>query len=116
MEGYRNYDKSEFEAVSAIAEDDSAIETIWNQQHSLTEFTDAKNFKSYDELKKKLDMVLKGAPTGVTADRISESRMEDEPVAAAPAPRAARAPQMKTSSPDEDEDDTLSYFSKLAED
>ena len=116
VEGYRNYDKSEFEPVSAIAEDDAAIEAIWNQQHSLTEFTDPKNFKSYDELKKKLDLVLKGAPTGVTADRISESRMEDEPVASAPAPRAARAPQMKTSSPDEDEDDTLSYFSKLAED
>jgi hypothetical protein len=116
VDGYRNYDKSEFEPISAVADDDADIEVIWNQQHSLVEFTDAKNFKSYDELKRKLDMVLKGAPTGVNADKISESRMEDVPVAEAPAPRATKAPQMKTSSSDEDEDDTLSYFSKLAED
>jgi hypothetical protein len=117
VEGYRNYDKSEFDTTSAIAESDDEIETIWNQQHSLNEFVDAKNFKTYDELKKKLDLVLKGSPVaGVTADRISESRMEDEPVAEAPAPRAARAPQPRSSEPDEDDDDTISYFSKLAED
>jgi len=112
VEGYRNYDKSEFEPVSSIAEDDSAIEVIWNQQHPLQTFLDAKNFKSYDELKKKLDMVLKGGPTAVTADKISESRMEDEPVAAAPRMKTAPAPKIT----EEDEDDTLSYFSKLAED
>jgi len=117
VEGYRNYDKSEFDGASAIAEDDSDIENIWNQQHSLQEFTAPKNFKSYDELKKKLETVLKGSPTaGVTADRISESRMENEPVAEASAPRTAKAPALKSASPDEDEDDTLSYFAKLAED
>lgn len=115
VEGYRNYDKSEFEPVSAIAENDDAIEAIWNQQHSLTAFTDAKNFKSYEELKKKLDLVLKGGPSSVTADKISESRMEAEPVAEAPAPRAMKAPAPKSSVP-EDEDDTLSYFARLAED
>ena len=116
VEGYRNYDKSEFEPVSAIAEDDSAIEAIWNQQHSLTDFTDAKNFKSYEELKRKLDLVLKGGPGSVSADKISESRMEAEPVAEAPAPRAAKPAAPKSSVPDDDDDDTLSYFSKLAED
>ncbi len=117
VEGYRNYDKSEFDTVSSIAEDDSEIEAIWNQQHSLQEFLDPKNFKSYEDLKKKLELVLKGSPgAGVTADKLSESRMEHEPVAEAPAPRVARAPQVKSSIPDEDDDDTLSYFSKLAED
>jgi len=118
VEGYRNYDKSEFEPVSAIADDDAAIEAIWNQQHPLQTFLDAKNFKSYEELKKKLDMVLKGSPvSSMTADKISESRMEDEPVAAAPKMKSASAPVIKTSKADEDDDDdTLSYFSKLAED
>lgn len=114
VEGYRNYDKSEFDAASAVAESDDAIEAIWNQQHSLQEFSDAKNFKSYDELKKKLDTVLKGGPAAkITADKI----MEDEPTVDAPAPRAASAPSAKTAKvEEEDGDDTLSYFAKLAED
>jgi hypothetical protein len=117
VEGYRNYDKSEFDPVSAIAESDDAIESIWNQQHELQPFVDPKNFKSYDELKKKLDMVLKGSPSSsMTADKISENRMEVEPTAEAPKPRSAPAPTIKSSSADEDEDDTLSYFAKLAED
>jgi hypothetical protein len=52
----------------------------------------------------------------VSADKISESRMEDVPAAEAPVPRAAKAPQAKSSTPDDDEDDTLSYFASLAED
>jgi len=52
----------------------------------------------------------------VSADKISESRMEAEPVAEAPAPRAAKPAAPKSSVPDDDDDDTLSYFSKLAED
>jgi hypothetical protein len=118
LEGYRNYDKSEFEPVSAIADSDDDIEAIWNQQHLLQPFIDPKNFKSYDELKKKLDMVLKGSPVAsLTADKISESRMEEEPEAEAPKMRSAPAPTFKSSAADEDDaDDTLSYFAKLAED
>jgi hypothetical protein len=69
-------------------------------------------------LKKKLEIVLKGSPAaGVTADKISESRMEDEEVAEAPVMRTARAPQPRASTPvDEDDDDTLSYFANLAKD
>ena len=116
VEGYRNYDKSEFDGVSSIADNDDKIEAIWNQQHGLQEFVDPKNFKSYDELKKKLDMVLKSSGSSMSADRFSESRMDDEPVAEASPPRAARAPQSKVSTPvDEDDDDTLSYFTNLAE-
>jgi hypothetical protein len=118
VEGYRNYDKSEFDTMTAIADSDDEIEAIWNQQYPLQEFLDAKNFKSYDELKKKLEIVLKGSPAaGVTADKISESRMEDEEVAEAPVMRTARAPQPRASTPvDEDDDDTLSYFANLAKD
>jgi len=58
VEGYRNYDKSEFDSPEALLDDDDKLEEIWKQQHSLQEIIDPKNFKPYDELKKKLDMVL----------------------------------------------------------
>ena len=69
VEGYRNYDKSEFDTPSSISEDDSIIENIWNKQHSLTTFLDPKNFKSYEDLKKKLDMVLSGGTTAIKKNR-----------------------------------------------
>ena len=60
VDGYWNYDKSEFEGVSALSEDDDVLEGIYKKQYSLNEFTAASNFKSYDELKTRLDMVLSG--------------------------------------------------------
>jgi hypothetical protein len=113
VEGYRNYDKSEFDVISTIANSDDDIETIWNQQYALQPFVDPKNFKSYDELKKKLDLVLKGGPVSkLSADKI----MEDEPTATSPEFKSTPAPAFKSSGADEDDDDTLSYFSSLAED
>jgi hypothetical protein len=112
VEGYRNYDKSEFDSPSPIAESDEEIEMIWNQQRSLKAFLDPKNFKTYDELKRKLDGVLGSTTSTRSAEKVAESRMASEPVASAPAPRSAPA---KTASPDDDDDDTLSYFSKLAD-
>ena len=117
VDGYRNYDKSEFDSPSAVADSDEAIESIWNQQNSLQEFLDPKNFKSYDELKAKLNMVIKGSPmANITADMISESRMEDEATEDAPALRSSPPPKITSDDDDEDEEDTLSYFSKLAND
>ena len=58
VEGYRNYDQSTFESPSVLNSDDSKLEEIWKSQYSLKDFVDAKNFKSYDELKKKLYEVL----------------------------------------------------------
>jgi len=58
VEGYRNYDKSEFEDVSPIAEGDAAIEKLWKGAYSLKEILAEKNFKSYVELKARLDKVL----------------------------------------------------------
>lgn len=113
VEGYRNYDKSEFDAVSPIADSDAEIEAIWNQQNSLTDFLHARNFKSYEELKRKLDSVLGGSgQTSRTAESIAESRMESEPTAEAPVIKSAPAKMPA----DEDEDDTMSYFASLAED
>lgn len=107
VEGYRNYDKSEFDVVSPLADDDAKIEAIWNQQHSLVDFLDARHFKSYDDLKKKLNDVLSGVPAAV---RHAEAVDLDAPVAAKPAPVAKpAAPQLE-----EDDDSSLSYFANLA--
>ena len=104
VEGYRNYDKSEFEATSALGEDDD-LEAVWVKQYSLVEFLDPKNFKSYSELKTKLESVLTGA---ANAPRAEDTQLEDipRPVALKPVPK-------KETSFD-DADESLSYFAKLA--
>ena len=113
VDGYWNYDKSEFDSPTAIANNDEAIEEIWNKQHALKPFLAPENFKSYDELKSKLDKVLSGVRNTGTA----------EDVAIPPAAQVSKpdvvAETVSAPTPvveeDEDSDETLSYFSKLAE-
>lgn len=118
VEGYRNYDKSEFESSpSAIADTDEEIEAIWGKQHSLAELVDPKNFKTYDELKAKLNQVLSGGARVSTAESISAQTGEDD-VEDLMAVKAATAttPVSVSSNLDDDDDDTMSYFAKLAND
>ena len=113
VDGYWNYDKSEFDSASAIADNDEAIEEIWNKQYALKPFLAPENFKSYDELKSKLDKVLSGVRNTGTAEdvaippaaQVSKPAVVEETVSA-PTPVVEE---------DEDSDETLSYFSKLAE-
>ena len=113
VEGYRNYDKSEFDTPSAISNDDEVIETLWNKQHSLTAFLDAKNFKSYDDLKKKLSMVLAaGAPPVKPAEDVSL----DEESSFKPQASRAAVPTPKKDVDFDNDDESLSYFAKLASD
>jgi hypothetical protein len=119
VEGYRNYDKSEFDTPSSISEDDSIIENIWNKQHSLTAFLDPKNFKSYDELKKKLDMVLSGGTSAIKkAEEVTlgEDANYVQPATAAARPAAAPKAAPTKEVDFDDDDESLSYFSKLASD
>ncbi len=58
LNGFFNYDNSEWASVSKIADTDDQINTIWSSQHSLKDFSDPSNFKTYEELKKRLDIVL----------------------------------------------------------
>ena len=102
VDGYWNYDKSEFEAPSAILDDDSAIERIWKEQYSLADFTAPSNFKSYEELKTRLDAVLSGKQV------VSNQTVEDEPVAS---PKVDTKPVENKQVEDED---TMDYFNKLA--
>ncbi len=103
VDGYWNYDKSEFETPSALG-DDSVIESVWKKQYSLKEFTAPTNFKSYEELKTRLDAVLSGT---VSVGNVTDT-MDDEPIAS---PKVDTKP---VESKQEDEDDTMDYFSKLA--
>ena len=109
VEGYRNYDKSEFEAPSPLADDDAKIETVWTQQNSLVDFLDARHFKSYDELKKKLTDVLSGA---ARASAQAEHVDLGAPVAAKPA--AVATPEMAEPDLGVADDDSISYFANLA--
>jgi len=104
--GYRNYDRSEFANAEALNADDSALEGIYNQQHSLNEFTDPSSFKSYSELNLKLTRVLGEEVKAVEDDApFNDAPAMSDPVATAADP-VARA--------DSDNDDTMSYFAKLA--
>jgi len=109
-DGFTNYDESSFSDPTPVASSDEEILAIANKQHKLSEFTDRKNFKSYEELKQKLEQVLSGDSfTNKTAAQMSE---EDRPVAAAPTFASKPAPT-PSKSIDEDED-VMSYFEKIA--
>ena len=112
--GYRNYDSSEFAAQSPLLDDDDALEALWKKELSLAEIVATDQFKTYEDLKRRLDYVL-----GNTAPRqdvevedeveiIERERAEQEVTAAANS-------TSRSVTADADEDDALSYFAKLAE-
>jgi hypothetical protein len=119
--GYRNYDSSEFATPGALLDDDDAMEAIWKKQYSLEEFVAPDQFKSYDELKKRLDSVL-GSKSSTRLDEEVEDEddtrgsvrdldddLRSELNNLQPTRRAAVVE-------DDEDDDALSYFAKLAED
>ena len=107
VEGYRNYDKSEFASASALYDgDDARLEATYNQLYDLGEFTDPKNYKTYDELKAKLGRVL-GEEASVGAPSMKQEAQVNEPAAPAPMPTAETIPETE-------DDDTMSYFARLA--
>jgi hypothetical protein len=109
VEGYRNYDKSEFESPSQLADDDK-LEDVYGKLNSLNEFTDPSNYKTYDELKAKLMRVL-GEEVEAGAPTLKQEAQMNEP--AAPKLEPVTADEVPF---DTDEDDTMSYFAKLAND
>ena len=117
VEGYPNYDTSSFKSPSAISDDEARLEEIYNNQEDLSEWTDPKNYKSYDELKARLASVL-GEST--TPNPKIEMELDDEipdfDKKSEPEIKSAPAPKAKTAESVMDDDDTMSYFSKLAND
>ena len=114
VEGWQNYDKSEFARMRSVSDDDAVLEKLYGKIHSLAEYNDASNYKTYAELKTKLNQVL-GEEGMVlsTAEHVSL----DESLEAAPMKSSAPQPAAVVSKPSvDDDDDTLSYFNKLAAD
>ena len=111
VDGYWNYDKSEFAAPSALLDDDDALEEVWGKQYSLEEFTAPTNFKSYDELKTRLDTVLAGT---VSVGNVTNV-MEDEPVETTVTVDTKESPAPTVDVSDDEEDDSIDYFQKLAD-
>ena len=105
VDGYWNYDKSEFEGVSQIKESDDQIKAIWSTQHPLKPFLAPDNFKTYDELKEKLNRTITGVRSATTADKTDLPPQNGS---------VAKSNDVAPTSASDD-DDTLSYFSKLAE-
>lgn len=113
VEGYRNYDKSEFDTPSSLSDDPDFLDKIHKSEYSLLEFHSPKNFKTYDELKRRLDIVLNG-PTGPTNSRADmdmalSEELDDE------------IPFLKDDKPNskqesDDDKEVLEYFQSLASD
>lgn len=126
VEGYRNYDKSEFADPGVLTKPDGSpmsdeeLEEIWNKQYSLQEIIDPKNFKSYEELKTKLYKVLaldggSYAPT-TTAEDDGPAEMDFTPKFKESAPRSMDETPSPSSFATDDDDDDLSFFKNLADD
>ena len=108
LEGYRNYDKSELDVPGPLFEEDDELEQVWKSQYSLVEFVDPKNFKTFEELQAKLNRVLglDGAQVNTTAEQFEE--------VSAPAMTEA-APIPMSTLQDADDDESLDFFKRLAE-
>jgi len=113
-DGYWNYDKSEFDTVSPLLEDEDALEALWGKEYSLAAVNAADQFKSYEDLEKRLKYVL---------GQKQPARRVDEEVFDEDSNRGSFTPDFKNKAPvaaavasaSSDEDDALSYFQKLAE-
>jgi len=123
--GYWNYDSSEFARPAALLDDDDALEALWKKEYSLSALTAADQFKTYEELKTRLDYVLgnKGTPRFQDQETVEEEeqfRRENRgEVETSFTPKfksePAPEPSLERTVSSDDEDDALSYFQKLAE-
>lgn len=116
--GYRNYDSSEFASQSALLNDDDALEAIWKKQYSLADFMSPSEFKTYEELKKRLSSVL-----GSKNIRIDEEVEEEDDYRGSTKEldddlrsELSNLKPTRSAPVEDDDDDALSYFARLAED
>ena len=134
VEGYWNYDKSEFADPSTLADlSDDDLEKVWKQEYSLADFTAPSAFKTYEELQQRLASVLSTSPARPRFDAETEEN-EQQSFGGSPAQRFGSSTPAETQAPNwaeevstfrekatavapstTDTDDTLSYFARLAE-
>ena len=111
VDGYPNYDQSAFQEPSAITEDEDEMLSVVNNQHKLAEFLDRKNFKTYEELSRKLASVLdSNGSSAPSAASLSEDEDEQPRQVKATAPKT----KVTVASSDDNDDDAMSFFKKIA--
>ena len=110
VEGYRNYDKSEFAKAGPLFDDDAEMEKVWNKCQPLKAFHDPSNFKSYEDLKAKLLMVL-----GTTTLSSSKTSLDEEDTPSFEKTSAPKLAETRIETVDDDDEDMNSFFSKLQE-
>lgn len=110
VDGYRSYETSSFGESKSLLDDDKALETVWKQEHSLKGFLDHSKYKTFAELDRRLKEVLE---LNVPSTPDEAPKMAEPPVART-AP-AKTLPERKTPVLDEEDEDDLSFFKKLAE-
>jgi len=110
--GYRNYDSSEFARPDALLDDDDELEAIWKKQYSLEEFTRQDQFKSYDELEKRMNAVLN--PNNTRRAVAPEVFDEEEEIQTKTIEQVKEESRVVSSASDDD-DDVLARFQRLAE-
>ena len=115
VDGYWNYDKSEFDSAEPLLDDDEALEAIWKKEYTLEEFTKPSNYKSYEDLERRLNQVLRvSQPTRRVDSEIADEEKSYDPVEEE-VHQKINSSKSLSKIDDDDEDDTLSYFQKLAE-
>jgi hypothetical protein len=115
VDGYANYDQSSFMEPAPLAQgDEDKMVEILNRQYALSEFLAPKNFKSFEELSKKLADVLDGESSPVkSAAKLSEDDNYTPPTRSAP--QAVAAKPVSVTKPTDDDEDVMSYFQKIAD-
>ena len=116
VDGYWNYDKSEFDSTAPLFDDENKLNDIYTQLHSLSGIIAPSEFKTYEELKEKLQRVLGTTGTGSTAESVAQD-MEEVPWSNVNTESVAQEPVIssaETTSPQVEEDDAMDYFKNLA--
>ena len=113
VDGFSNYDKSEFDNPAPLLEDDDKMEEIWKTQHSLQEFLAPEHFKSYNDLKVKLDKIL-GTATVPTVAGEPSPKLDDPPFDGGKPMTTEQAAVSPPVTAETEDEEGLNYFSKLA--
>ena len=115
VDGFNNFDKSEFDSVSPLYEGaDEKLEELWKKEFPLSEFTDDSRFKEFSELKSRLDRVLGAQSEPVVP--VSEPPFDGgKPMTTPHEPPVVESVTTPTTAENEN-DESLTYFQKLAED
>jgi hypothetical protein len=130
VDGYWNYDKSEFDRQSSLLDDDDALEAIWKKEYSLSALTSADQFKTYEDLEKRLKYVLgkKVAPKSLesvgqeydsyiqeSSENTNVMKELEESYNRSKSTESISDTTKYSNTESEEDDDPISYFQKLAE-